>query len=220
MTSHSLPDLQELLCFLIKKKITRINLNNFRPIGRGRVHQEWQAEPKEIQTAVRRAWERCCPEQPPPPEPPKPEVHRHCGVGQFLNIFPNGDVFPCHVLTDREFRIGNVRDQKLSYICRRDGLLGELTALDFQELAHHGKRLMPLTQPGTCMGNVYAKTKSLPVWSNNLPSLLVTPSTSKLKSGAKVTENIRKAERKGENQSRLTTWFKWIRHKRLSEKSQ
>jgi radical SAM protein with 4Fe4S-binding SPASM domain len=39
---------------------------------------------------------------------------------------PNGDVFPCHVLTEREFRGGNVREQSLVEICRRNGLLGQL----------------------------------------------------------------------------------------------
>ena len=113
ITSLSLPDLEELLCFLIKKKITRINLNVFRPIGRGKGHWEWQADAKEVRAAVRRAWERCYPDQPVPPEPSEPEMQFHCGVGFFLNLMPNGDVFPCHVLTDREFRCGNVREQSL-----------------------------------------------------------------------------------------------------------
>jgi len=213
VTSHSLPDLEELLCFLIKKKITRINLNNFRPIGRGKGHREWQTEPKEIQTAVKRAWERCCPEQLLPPELPKPEVHQHCGVGQFLNIFPNGDVFPCHVLTDQEFRLGNAREQSLLDICRRDGLLGELAALDFQKFACQDERLTLLTRPGTCMGSVYAETKSLPVWGDNLPTLSVTRLASNLKSGVEATEEIRQVGGEGEKLGRLTTWCEWIRHK-------
>lgn len=86
---------------------------------------------------------------------------------------PNGDVFPCHVLTEREFRCGNVREQSLLEICRRAGLLGELRALDFQELARQDERVAPLTNPGTCMGNAYAKTRELPVWRKNLPTLHV-----------------------------------------------
>jgi MoaA/NifB/PqqE/SkfB family radical SAM enzyme len=168
ITSVSMADLEELLYFLISKKITRINLNGFRPIGRGKGHFEWMANQKEIQAAVRRAWERCYPNQPAPPDPPEIESQCHCGVGQFLNIMPNGDVFPCHVLTDSEFRCGNVREQSLLDICRRNGLLGELASLDFQELARQDERLSPLTQPHTCMGNVYAKTRELPVWGNNL----------------------------------------------------
>ena len=169
LTSATLPDLEELLCFLIQKKFTRINLNGFRPIGRGKGHDEWRADPEAVRAAVRRAWARSYPDQPAPPEPPEPETQCHCGVGQFLNILPNGDVFPCHVLTDREFRLGNVREQSLVDICRRNGLLGALADLDFQELARQEGGVADLTRPRTCMGVVYAKTKSLPVWGNNLP---------------------------------------------------
>ncbi len=195
VTSVSLPDLEELLCFLIEKKNTRINLNGFRPIGRGKGHWEWRAEAKEIRAAVQRAWRQCYPNQPTPPEPPELEAQCHCGVGQFLNILPNGDVFPCHVLIDREFRIGNVREQSLLDICRRNGLLGELAEIDFQELARQDERVAPLTKPGTCMGVVYAKTKSLPVWGDNLPTLSVTPPVLKPKSEMKVVEGGRQVER-------------------------
>jgi MoaA/NifB/PqqE/SkfB family radical SAM enzyme len=168
VTAHSLSDLEELLCFLIEKKITRINLNAFRPIGRGYGHWEWTVNPTEVRAAVRRARARCYPDQPMPPDSPEPASCSNCGVGSFLNIMPNGDVFPCHVLTDRVFRCGNVREQSLLEICRRTGLLGELQGLDFYQLARQDERLAPLTRPG-CMGEVYAKTKSLPAWKNSLP---------------------------------------------------
>jgi MoaA/NifB/PqqE/SkfB family radical SAM enzyme len=171
ITAMSLPDLEDLLCLLIEKKITRINLNGFRPIGRGTGHWEWAAQPEEVRAAVRRAWERCYPDRTMPPEPPLPETQPNCGVGSFLNIMPNGDVFPCHVLTEREFRCGNVREQSLLEICRRHGLLGQLQALDFQALAQQDERVAELTRPGTCLGNVYARTKALPVWGRSLPVL-------------------------------------------------
>jgi MoaA/NifB/PqqE/SkfB family radical SAM enzyme len=176
VTSQSLPDLETLLCFLFRKKITRINMNGFRPIGRGKGHWEWRADPQEIRVAVRRAWQRCYPDQPPLLDVPESEACSNCGVGSFLNIMPNGDVFPCHVLTDREFRCGNVRERSLLDICRRHGLLGDLQALDFHALARQDERLAALTRPHTCMGTVYTHTKSLPVWGQHLPSLLVPPS--------------------------------------------
>jgi len=170
VTTASLPDLTELLCLLIKRGITRINLNGFRPIGRGKGHWEWKARSTEVRAAVRQAWERCYPDRPLPPDPPDSEAPcAHCGVGGFLNIMPNGDVFPCHVLTSREFRCGNVREQSLGEICNRAGPLGQLQALDFRDLARADNRLLPLTQPHTCMGNVYATTKSLPAWQDHLP---------------------------------------------------
>jgi len=116
---------------------------------------------------VRGARMRCYPDQLMPSDPPEPESCSNCGVGSFLNIMPNGDVFPCHVLTNREFCCGNVREQSLLEICHRNGLLGELQTLDFHELVRQDERLASLTQ-SSCMGEVYAKTKSLPVWRNNL----------------------------------------------------
>ncbi len=169
VTSQSLPDLEELLCFLMKKKITRINLNPFRPIGRGRGHWKWRAKPTQVRAAVQRAWQRCYPDQPMPAEPASPAMPHNCGVGYFLNIMPNGDVFPCHVLTDREFRCGNVREQSLVEICRRSGLLGKLADLDFAELARQDKEVAELIQPSTCMGNIYAQTRSRVIWANSLP---------------------------------------------------
>lgn len=169
ITAHTLPDLEELLVFLIQKKITRINLNAFRPIGRGKGHTDWRANTKEAQAAVRRAWIHCYPDRPVLPDPPEPESCSNCGVGSFLNIMPNGDVFPCHVLTQREFRCGNVREQSLLDICRRSSLLGHLQALEFGELAKREARLLPLSQPNVCMGSVYADTKELTAWRNIVP---------------------------------------------------
>ena len=171
VTAVSLPDLEALLCFLVERKITRINLNPFRPIGRGKGHAEWAVEPAAVQTAVKRAWAHCFPRQERPPEPEPVEEVSSCGVGRFLNIMPNGDVFPCHVLTQREFRCGNLREHSLLEICRASGLLGRLARLDFRELAREDERLVPLARPGCCLGNVYAETRQLPIWRKRLHEL-------------------------------------------------
>ncbi|WP_119071414.1 radical SAM protein [Aggregatilinea lenta] len=168
VTAHGLPDLEELLVFLIQKKLTRINLNAFRPVGRGKKYAEWRANAHKAREAVQRAWLRCYPDQSLPPDPPESESCANCGVGQFLNIMPNGDVFPCHVLTSREFRCGNVREQSLLEICRKQGLLGQLAKLDFHDLAEEDENLVDLTQANTCMGPVYRDTKSSPTWRTRL----------------------------------------------------
>lgn len=169
VTAATLPDLEELLCLLAGRKITRVNLNLFRPIGRGRRHHSWMVRPEQVRAAVRRAWARSFPDRPVPADPPGPGWCANCGVGSFLNIMPNGDVFPCHVLTQREFRCGNLREDGLAEICRRTGLLGRLQALDFRDLARQGEQLAELTRPGACMGSVYPATSQLPVWRDNLP---------------------------------------------------
>lgn len=167
VTAASLPDLEDLLCLLIERRITRINLNSFRAIGRGRGYREWQVDPADMRAAAHRVWKRFFANVP-APAPPEMATPLNCGVGQFLNIMPDGDVFPCHVLSDREFRCGNVRDSSLLDICHRNGLLGRLAALDFGELAQQSGPLAALTQRSTCMGYVYAATRSLPVWNNHL----------------------------------------------------
>lgn len=174
VTAMSAPNLEELLCFLFERKLTRINLNGFRPIGRGYGHVEWQADTEAVQAAVRRAYARCYPGRPSPSPPPERPVNAgpwNCGVGRYLNIMPNGDVFPCHVLTQREFRLGNVREQSLLDICRQNGLLGQLAALDFRELAQQETALAELGPRPICMGPVYARTRDLPIWRRHLPAL-------------------------------------------------
>ncbi|HEX8142333.1 MAG TPA: radical SAM protein [Pyrinomonadaceae bacterium] len=180
VTSMGLPDLEELLGLLIKRKITRINLNGFRTIGRGREHWELKVGPEDVRSAVEHIREKYYPDQRPPQEFSVAEHQSNCGVGSFLNIMPNGDVFPCHVLTDSEFRCGNVREQSLLEICGRDRLLGRLAALDFRELAEQEESISAIIKPDTCMGTVYAKTKSSPVWANNLPLFQLTSSRKRI----------------------------------------
>jgi MoaA/NifB/PqqE/SkfB family radical SAM enzyme len=170
VTSYTLPDLEELLCLLLRKKITRININPFRAIGRGRKHADWLVSQTEIRAAVARAWARSFPGKPAPSEPDVESVCS-CGVGRFLNIAPNGDVFPCHVLDKPEFRCGNLRQKSLLAICSQDSLLGRLAQLDFRELARQDKRLTNLTQPDVCLGNVYKDSSHSPAWRNVLPIL-------------------------------------------------
>jgi uncharacterized protein len=171
VTAVGLPDLEDLLVFLFERRITRVNLNGFREVGRGEGHPDWRPNPGLIRAALRRAWARCYPGRPPPPEAEGPEEQSHCGVGRFLNVMPDGDVFPCHVLTAPEFRLGNLREQGLLEICRRGGLLGQLAGLDFRKVAGDDCRAAPLTRPGACLGDVYAAAPSLPAWRKALPLL-------------------------------------------------
>jgi MoaA/NifB/PqqE/SkfB family radical SAM enzyme len=157
VTPFGLPDLTELLCFLAERNITRINLNPLRPVGRGSRYRTWRVKPEAVRAAVHEAWTRCYPDTPAPPDP-APEPRLNCGVGSFVNLMPNGDVFPCHVLTAKEFSCGSVREQSLAEICRRDGPLGALQALDFRVAAGSNKRLATLARTGGCMGEIEGDT--------------------------------------------------------------
>jgi mycofactocin biosynthetic radical S-adenosylmethionine protein MftC len=156
VTAESLPDLEDLLCLLAERRITQINLNPFRPIGRGASRPDLAVDAVTVDAAARRAWQRTHPGRT-PPAAPAPAVEQHtCGVGRFLNILPNGDVFPCHVLTEPAFRCGNLRTERLLDICRADATLGRLRRLDFTDVASAEPALRELTQPGACLGDVVA----------------------------------------------------------------
>jgi radical SAM protein with 4Fe4S-binding SPASM domain len=165
--SRSLPDLAELFAFLTRRNVHRIQVNCFHPVGRGREHHDWHVGTAEVRAAVDRAWKEVFPSLSTEPDTQLPGGQCSCGVGSFLNVMPNGDVFPCHVLTGPEFMCGNVRCQGLSEICSR-WLLGRLQTLDFRQLASQDQLLAPLVCRGTCLGDVYATTKTSPVWAKDL----------------------------------------------------
>jgi MoaA/NifB/PqqE/SkfB family radical SAM enzyme len=168
VTRQTLPGLERFLIFLIERGFTSLNVHWFRPIGRGRGHDEWSVNAVEIGQSIRRAFARFGVGEVRFCDQDGGEQQQNCGVGRFLNIMPNGDVFPCHVLTDPEFRCGNVRTQKLMDICRQNGLLGQLAGLDFSTIARQEPGVSDLTKAGACLGAVYAEKPELRVWRDHL----------------------------------------------------
>jgi MoaA/NifB/PqqE/SkfB family radical SAM enzyme len=168
---------ENLLRFLIARGITRVNLNGFRPVGRGRWREELAVDRLAAQPALQRISDNGFSTKIAPSDLAISPLQTHCGVGHFLNIMPDGDVFPCHVLTNPEFRCGNVREQSLTEICRRGGLLGALADLDFRELAMQEARVSTLTRQGICLGTVYKETGLLSIWPRHLPLVQIHGST-------------------------------------------
>ncbi len=170
LTSVSAPDLEELICLLLERGITRININEFRPIGRGAAYHEWRADLYDAHKAVQAARLRSGVDLRGqiPSLDTSDTSRRTCGVGQFLNIMPNGDVFPCHVLTQQEFRCGNIRERSLLDICQERELLGELQRLDFRQVAAENDELKSLTRSEVCMGSVYSAESASAGWRKHL----------------------------------------------------
>jgi len=79
----------------------------------------------------------------------------NCGVGSYLNIFPDGSVYPCHVLSVPKFLLGNVRQTKLSAIVKDSATLKHLRTLDFSQLKGGSERLKQLLSNAVCHGEVY-----------------------------------------------------------------
>ena len=137
ITPECLPDLTDLLCLLLERNITRISLNPVRPVGRGQRYRGWRPESDALTAAMLQAWQRCYPGRPASFEL-DPDARQTCAAGSFLNVMPNGDVFPCHVLTSPGFHCGNVKQCSVAEICSSEGLLGELQRLDSRSLRDEG----------------------------------------------------------------------------------
>ena len=158
VSRRTLASLEDLLAFLVERRIARVHLNPFRSIGRGVAHPGWQVTTEEARRALDRAWKRIFPQVGPSERPLQESAN--CGVGSFLNILPEGDVYPCHVLATPEFRLGNVREQSLEELCAVGGRLARLQALDFRKLAAASAGWQPLSRAGSCLGAAYEQTRS------------------------------------------------------------
>jgi MoaA/NifB/PqqE/SkfB family radical SAM enzyme len=153
VTRYSLPDLEKLLCFLIARGLTAINLNKFRRVGKGVKCADQYVSEDDIASVMERIRKRLSPMSRSGETEATPS-QTTCGVGRYINIMPDGNVFPCHVLTQPEFKCGNLREENLPSICGRDRLLGKLSRLNFKKL-DSDRGLPELTTKGACMGEVY-----------------------------------------------------------------
>lgn len=131
ITPTSLADLQDLIYFLVERKINRISFNVVRPVGRGARDEGFGVNLQEAQVAVNKACKRCFPCAPRTPQTPRSKMQAECGLGNFVNIMANGDVYPCHVLNQQQFFVGNVREENCSAITRRISAFGKSVASAF-----------------------------------------------------------------------------------------
>ena len=84
----------------------------------------------------------------------------NCGVGKFLTVYPDGGVYPCHLLAFPEFCIGNVREQRLRSIYNDSQLINKLRGLHFSEIARCADCFQELTREGMCLGFVMREESS------------------------------------------------------------
>lgn len=158
VTPASLDGLGAWLATLVRRGVTAINVNPTRPVGRA--GHELTVTSAEVAAAI----ERAMPAQARRPAVVEDDVPQStCGVGHFVNVMPNGDVYPCHVLTDPARLCGSLRTQTFAEICGPEGLLARFRALDLRALAPRLPALvrLPLLRAGGCLGEVAAASPQL-----------------------------------------------------------
>ena len=154
VTASLLPHLSETFETLRDHGVTEFRLSPLRTVGRAKGASGEAIDEASVAVAVERAWRALVPEAPPRQPQPRRSVGANCGVGQYLNVMPDGEVHPCHVLMRPAFRLGNVRTDRLADMCGERSLLARLRALDFARVAGEDPGLAALAAPGACLGEV------------------------------------------------------------------
>ena len=150
--------LPSFLSFLFKERfVTNFHLSPFRPVGRGAQHYELVYPWREAQLLIAQFWQQHFGA---PQNLKEADAYQlidcgNCGVGSYLNIHPDGNVYPCHVLSVKDFLLGDVRRSSLIDIYQNSNLLRRLGELDFTKLAQTSEHLKLLLANSICLGEVY-----------------------------------------------------------------
>lgn len=147
ITSLNLPHLKDFMHFLLRNGILKIHISPLKIVGRAK-DNKMLCNFEEIKRTV----EEFCYETFGLRLKSDVKESFNCGVGKFLTVYPDGSVYPCHVLAFPEFCIGNVREQELYSIYRDSILMNKLKNLHFSEIAQCAECFKELSQERTCLG--------------------------------------------------------------------
>ena len=153
VTSLNLPHLKDFMHFMLRNGILKIHVSPLRLAGRARDHKIL-CSPEEVERTVGEFWYETF------------GLHLkretkdkfNCGVGKFLTVYPEGSVYPCHLLAFKEFCIGNVREKQLYSIYNQSKLMNKLRNLNFKKIAQCSECFKDLSNEATCLGAL-AQTK-------------------------------------------------------------
>jgi len=157
-SAANLPHLPAFLGFLLDEmSVTEFHVAPFRPVGRGAGRPELACSWREAQLAVAEFWRSRFGA----PSHLRDEAAYplatcgRCGIGGYLNVLPDGSVYPCHVLSAPAFYLGNLRQESLAAIVGGSELLERLAGLDLTSPAGASARLRHLREQAVCLGEVY-----------------------------------------------------------------
>ncbi len=154
VTSSNIHYLKEFMKYLLTNGIVRVHLSPLRLTGRAR-DDEMLSRFEEIKGTVEEFWHEIFGLQ---LKIEKKESF-NCGVGKFVTVYPDGSVYPCHLLAFPEFCIGNVRKQDLYSIYHQSNLMRKLRNLDFTEISQCAECFKELSSETSCLGALAQQEK-------------------------------------------------------------
>jgi radical SAM protein with 4Fe4S-binding SPASM domain len=161
LTSKNISRLKELMSFLLSVKwIHNIHIAPFKCSGRGKWHKELLCAQEDAGRVVAEFWHEYFGFSTKQSIKNRNNLPLNCGVGKYLTVYPDGSVYPCHLLALPEFCIGNIRDKGLFEIFTQSELMNTLRALDFREIANCNECFNELSKEGVCFGEVYQENRA------------------------------------------------------------
>jgi radical SAM protein with 4Fe4S-binding SPASM domain len=154
VTSLNLPHLKDFMHFMLRNGILKIHVSPLKLAGRARDHKI-VCNPEEVKRTVEEFWYETFGLH----LKHETKDNFNCGVGKFLTVYPEGSVYPCHLLASKEFCIGNVREKQLYSIYNQSKLMNKLRNLNFKEISQCSECFKDLSNEATCLGAL-AQTKS------------------------------------------------------------
>ncbi|MCW4000391.1 MAG: radical SAM protein [Candidatus Bathyarchaeota archaeon] len=158
VTSANLPHLSKWLSFILKEGIaTKFHLTQFRQIGRGSLQPALDCSSTEIRLVMADFWQRHfgIPLNQESIKKPSLISCGNCGVGKYVNILPDGSIYPCHVLSSPKFFLGNIKENKLAAIIEESNLLKQLLNINFINFKGGSDHLKQILGNTACLGEVY-----------------------------------------------------------------
>jgi radical SAM protein with 4Fe4S-binding SPASM domain len=154
VNSENIASLKEFMSFLLRIKwIHNIHLAPFKLSGRGENRKELLCSKEDAERVVAEFWREHFGFSSRQRTRNKPSSH--CGVGKYLTVYPDGSVYPCHLLALPEFCIGNVRDKGLFEIFTQSELMKKMRVLDFQSIPYCAECFNELSDGEVCLGELY-----------------------------------------------------------------
>jgi len=147
VTKHNLPYLRDFMQFLLRNGILKIHISPLKIAGRAK-DDEMVCDFEEIRGEVEEFWYTNFGLQ---LRSDWKETF-NCGVGKYLTVYPDGLVYPCHLLAFPEFCIGNVKKEGLYSIYNQSNLMNKLRNLQFNKIAQCMGCFKELPVEATCLG--------------------------------------------------------------------
>jgi len=164
VTSINLPGLGDFLSYLMDELlITNFHLSMVKPFGASLNHPEFYCSIDEAAEVIGDFRESRFGKSGLYEKRSRPVLQGswNCGLGNHINILPDGNVYPCHILSIPEFFLGNIRKEEICKIVLGSGKLAYLRSIDFSELIEADNHLRDILKKGTCFGEVYLKEPGL-----------------------------------------------------------